>query len=62
MISYQACTHFNYLNAEGRMVAAALCPPQITTIGEDDIFNTYTFDSNLFTLDNMHTQGLEVFK
>lgn len=31
-----ACTTFNFLNIEGRMVAAALIPPQTLSVNEDD--------------------------
>ncbi|XP_055312010.1 NADH dehydrogenase [ubiquinone] 1 alpha subcomplex assembly factor 3-like [Sitodiplosis mosellana] len=56
-----ACTQFNYLNAEGRMIAAALIPPKETRIGEDDIFCTQNFDSKLFTIDSMHTEDIRNF-
>lgn len=58
-IHFQACTQFNYLSSEGRMVAAALVPPRGTRFGDDDIFNTLNFDNKLFTLDNMHTPEIK---
>lgn len=33
----QACATFNFLNAEGRMVAAAMIPPNHIKINEDDL-------------------------
>lgn len=32
----QACTTFNFLNGEGRMVAAALLPPVLLSVSESD--------------------------
>lgn len=33
----QACTTFNFLNAEGRVVAGAFIPPKMITIFDDDV-------------------------
>lgn len=33
----QACATFNFLNSEGRMVAAAMIPPNHIKINEDDL-------------------------
>lgn len=32
----QACTTFNFLNGEGRMVAAAIIPPALMSVSEAD--------------------------
>ena len=32
----QACTTFNFLNGEGRMVAAAIIPPVLLSVSESD--------------------------
>lgn len=32
----QACTTFNFLNNEGRMTAAAMIPPLVLSISEED--------------------------
>jgi NADH dehydrogenase [ubiquinone] 1 alpha subcomplex assembly factor 3 len=32
----QACTTFNFLNSEGRMAAAAMIPPLVLQISEED--------------------------
>ncbi|XP_053695630.1 NADH dehydrogenase [ubiquinone] 1 alpha subcomplex assembly factor 3 [Sabethes cyaneus] len=37
----QACATFNFLNAEGRVVAAALVPPVSLRINEDDMMRTH---------------------
>lgn len=58
----QACTHFNLLQSEGRMVAAALLPPKGLTWREDDIFETLSFDNNLFTIDNMHMPEIKGYR
>lgn len=55
---FQACTQFNLLAAEGRMVAAALVPPRSMKWREDDIYQTLNFDNKLFTIDTLHTPGL----
>ncbi|XP_055390461.1 NADH dehydrogenase [ubiquinone] 1 alpha subcomplex assembly factor 3 [Condylostylus longicornis] len=34
----QACTTFNFLNAESRMVAGAFIPPKHISVNEDDLF------------------------
>lgn len=41
----QACTTFNFLNGEGRMVAAALIPPRLMSISEND-FARHQLDRN----------------
>lgn len=38
----QACATFNFLNAEGRMVAAAMIPPNHIKINEDDLMRRQT--------------------
>lgn len=55
----QACTQFNYLIAEGRMVAAALIPPRAIRDGDDDAFGTLSFDNKLFSIESMVTPGLK---
>lgn len=36
----QACATFNFLNAEGRMVAGAILPPIHVSINESDLMRT----------------------
>jgi NADH dehydrogenase [ubiquinone] 1 alpha subcomplex assembly factor 3 len=49
--SEQACATFNFLNAEGRMVAGALIPPATLTVSEDD-YARYMLDrQNLLSLE-----------
>lgn len=47
----QACATFNFLNAEGRVVAAALIPPMSLRINEDDMMRTHIASSRPFELD-----------
>ncbi|GJQ66304.1 putative DNA binding protein [Trypoxylus dichotomus] len=47
----QACSTFNFLNAEGRYVAAALIPPQIIDSGDDDILKSKMKYQNLYETD-----------
>ncbi|XP_062563184.1 NADH dehydrogenase [ubiquinone] 1 alpha subcomplex assembly factor 3 [Armigeres subalbatus] len=47
----QACATFNFLNAEGRVVAAALIPPVTLRINEDDLMRTHISTSRPFQLD-----------
>jgi NADH dehydrogenase [ubiquinone] 1 alpha subcomplex assembly factor 3 len=43
MTTESACTTFNFLNAESRLVAAALIPPTTLSVNEDD-YAKYMFD------------------
>lgn len=43
-----ACTTFNFLNAEGRNVAAALIPPQHFELTDDDILQSKLRYENLY--------------
>ncbi|KAL4712103.1 hypothetical protein ACJJTC_010964 [Scirpophaga incertulas] len=43
-----ACSTFNFLNAEGRCVAAALIPPLSVAMNEDDYMRTSTHYRNVF--------------
>jgi NADH dehydrogenase [ubiquinone] 1 alpha subcomplex assembly factor 3 len=41
----QACTTFNFLNSEGRMAAAAMIPPLVLQISEEE-YSRYKLDKN----------------
>lgn len=45
----QACATFNFLNAEGRMIAAAMIPPNHIKINEDDLMRRQS-RQDLYTL------------
>lgn len=62
MFSFQACTQFNYLNTDGRMVAAALIPPSHLPIRDDDVFSTLSLDNKEFTYEEMNTPRLDKIK
>lgn len=47
----QACATFNFLNAESRVVAAALIPPVSLRFNEDDLMRTHIASSRPFELD-----------
>ncbi|KAK5646253.1 hypothetical protein RI129_004717 [Pyrocoelia pectoralis] len=44
----QACTTFNFLNSEGRYVAAGLIPPQILQTTDDDLLRSKLRYQNLY--------------
>ncbi|XP_055640294.1 NADH dehydrogenase [ubiquinone] 1 alpha subcomplex assembly factor 3 [Toxorhynchites rutilus septentrionalis] len=44
----QACATFNFLNAEGRVVAAALIPPVTIRVNEDDLMRRQIAKSETF--------------
>jgi len=44
----QACTTFNFLNAENRIVAGALIPPMHVKINENDILKSQIRNNSLF--------------
>ncbi|KAB0798430.1 hypothetical protein PPYR_09423 [Photinus pyralis] len=44
----QACTTFNFLNSEGRYVAAGLIPPQVLQTTDDDLLRTKLRYQNLY--------------
>lgn len=46
-----ACTTFNFLNTEGRNVAAALIPPKYFTASMDDELQTRLRYHNLYEVD-----------
>lgn len=46
-----ACSTFNFLNAENRMVAALLIPPLHMTVNEDDLMRR-TDRGNLFQIED----------
>lgn len=49
----QACATFNFLNAEGRMVAAALIPPAHIKVNENDLMRRHIKKaSGLFEIQN----------
>lgn len=50
-----ACTTFNFLNQQGRMVAAALVPPRFIPFNDDDVIATQSRDNKLFSMDKMTT-------
>lgn len=47
----QACTTFNFLNSEGRYVAAAMIPPDIIHATEDDVLRTKLRYENLYKIE-----------
>jgi NADH dehydrogenase [ubiquinone] 1 alpha subcomplex assembly factor 3 len=47
----QACATFNFLNAEGRMVAGALIPPATLSVGEDDYARFMIERQNMLSLE-----------
>ncbi|XP_055917429.1 NADH dehydrogenase [ubiquinone] 1 alpha subcomplex assembly factor 3 [Eupeodes corollae] len=48
----QACATFNFLNAESRMVAAALIPPLHITYNENNILQTKLRQKQLYQIDD----------
>lgn len=62
VIFLQACTQFNLLAGEGRMVAAALIPPCSVRDGDSDMYDTLSLDNKLFTIDNLHSEDLAPLK
>ncbi|EDS29948.1 conserved hypothetical protein [Culex quinquefasciatus] len=48
----QACATFNFLNAEGRVVAAALIPPVTMRINEDDMMRRQISKSKTFEVED----------
>lgn len=48
----QACTTFNFLNGEGRMVAAALIPPLLLSVGEADYVRYQIDRKNVLQIDD----------
>lgn len=48
-----ACTTFNFLCNEGRMVGAALLPPRNVAVNDDDWIATQARTGKLFSMDNM---------
>ncbi|XP_013195673.2 NADH dehydrogenase [ubiquinone] 1 alpha subcomplex assembly factor 3 [Amyelois transitella] len=46
-----ACSTFNFLNAEGRSVAAACIPPLSITLSEDDMLQSKLHYENLYSRD-----------
>lgn len=51
MQTEQACSTFNFLNAEGRMVAGAMIPPATLNVSEDDYARYMLERQNLLSLD-----------
>lgn len=47
----QACSTFNFLNAEGRYVAGALLPPEIIESTDDDLIKSKLRYQNLYETD-----------
>lgn len=47
----QACSTFNFLNAEGRYVAAALIPPQVIDSTDDDVLKSKMRYQSLYEID-----------
>lgn len=41
------------------MVGAALIPPRGTRLGDDDAFQTLSFDSKLFSIESMHSPDVK---
>lgn len=52
--TYQACQQFNFLSAQGKSVAAAMIPPRIVKISDDDIIGTQARENVAGTWDTMH--------
>lgn len=50
----QACNTFNFLNQQGKMVAAAMIPPRVIHFSDDDIVSTQARDGEFATSDSMH--------
>lgn len=48
----QACTTFNFLNGEGRMVAAALLPPVLLSVSESDYVRHQLDRKNLLEIED----------
>lgn len=48
-----ACTTFNFLNQQGRMVGAALVPPRNIKISDHDVIATADRDGKLFRAEEM---------
>lgn len=57
-----ACTTFNFLNQQGRMVAAALVPPTNVRLDDDDGIATQARDDKLFSIEKMRWDKLGVKK
>lgn len=53
-----ACTTFNFLNQQGRMVAAALVPPIDVHLDDDDAIATQARDNKLFSIEKMRWDKL----
>ncbi|VVD06097.1 unnamed protein product [Leptidea sinapis] len=52
LVTEHACSTFNFLNAEGRSVAAALIPPLHIQVNEDDMLKSQLHYNNLYTKRN----------
>ncbi|XP_013783847.1 NADH dehydrogenase [ubiquinone] 1 alpha subcomplex assembly factor 3-like [Limulus polyphemus] len=50
--TYQACSTFNFLNAEHRSVAAALIPPETINYTDDDVVQTQTRLKSIYETDD----------
>lgn len=50
----QACNTFNFLNQQGKMVAAAMIPPRAIYFSDDDVVATQARDREFGTFDSMH--------
>lgn len=48
----QACTTFNFLNGEGRMVGGALLPPTLLSVGESDYVKYQLSRQNVLHLED----------
>jgi NADH dehydrogenase [ubiquinone] 1 alpha subcomplex assembly factor 3 len=48
----QACTTFNFLNSEGRMVAAALLPPNHMSLNENDMARQQLDKNKIFEIED----------
>lgn len=48
----QACTTFNFLNGEGRMVAAAMIPPTLMSLNENDIARAQLDRKKIFEIED----------
>lgn len=54
LTTQQACTTFNFLNQQGKMVAAAMIPPRNIQLTDDDIIVTQSRAEELATSKSLH--------
>lgn len=59
--THMACAQFNHLSGLGKMVAAALIPPDNVDQDPDHVFNTRSIEGKLFSLENFATDEVKEF-